>query len=273
MLQLYTTPASAATATYCIRSPLTIPTIMTADVRRRCRGSDRYRLRTTAASAVVIVAAVIAAVSVAAARATTFEGGETATEPADDTVYMTQEVAAWNATAAAAGDYEYDDYDSTTADALQMPSGRYSPKPETTVAPRVDASTVVPAATITVQVPAATVTEEPVTNTTAATTTTAAITAADAKAVYSTTTSVVRPSTSVTTVVTATDATTFPTATTESGALMKIASPLGYGVTNVTTVATTPPPTTPNSSAPLVQCWRWTAALLLSLALVTTVVS
>lgn len=248
---------------------------MTAGVRRRSHGSDHYRLKTTSttATSAVVIVAVVAAVAVAAARATiTFESGETATEPPDDTVYMIEEVAAWNATAAAAGDYDYD-YDSSTADALQMPRGHYSSIPDKTVAPRVDASTVAPAATITVLMPAATVTEVPVTNATTTTATTAATAVSDTTAVYSTTTTVVRPSTSETTVVTATDAATFRTAATESGVSIQIASPLGYGVTNVTTVITTPAPATPNSSAPLLLCRRWTATLMLSLVFVATVAS
>lgn len=45
----------------------------------------------------------------------TFEGGETATAPADDTVYLTEEVATLNATARDAGDYVvYDDYNTAT---------------------------------------------------------------------------------------------------------------------------------------------------------------
>ncbi|KAL5244190.1 hypothetical protein ACI65C_011600 [Semiaphis heraclei] len=201
---------------------------------------------------------------------------------------MIEEVAAWNATAAAAGDYSYEDYDSTTADALQMPGGRYSPKPEKTFAPPVDVSIMVPTATITIQMPATTATTEvPVTNTTTTTTSTAATTtttATDTKPVYYTTTSrvfqpstststVVQPSTSVTTIITATDVATFPTATTESRVLMQIASPLGYGVTNVTTVVATPAPTTPSSSVPLLRCWQWTATLLLSLAFVANFAS
>lgn len=275
---------------------------MTADMRHRCRRSDDYRLKTTSTTATFTV--VIFATVIAAARATTFEGGETATIPPDETVYMIEEVAAWNATAAAAGDYTYEDYDSTTADALQIPGGRYSPKPKKTFTPPVDVSIVVPTATITIQMPAATTTTEvPVTNTTTITTTTtstttttntAAITtttAADTKTIYSTTSTVVQPSTStvdqpststvvqpftsVTTVITATDVATFPTATTESGVLMQIASPLGYGVTNnVTTAVTTPAPTmTPSSSVPLLRCWRWTATLLLSLAFVANFAS
>jgi len=232
---------------------------MTADARRHCgdRESDCRRPKTTSTTrttatctAVVVIAAVVAAVAVTATRATTFEGGETATVPPDDTVYMTEEVAAWNATAAANGDYVYDDYDSSTADALQMPPGNhhYSPKPVKPVTP-VDASTAVPAATITVQIHSAAVTEVPVTNVSSSAAVTEFLVTNTTAAVDSTTT----------------------TATTESGVLMQIASPPGYEATTAIVAATAPTPTTPNSSAPLLHCRRWTAILLLSLALIATV--
>lgn len=209
---------------------------MTIDARHYCRGSDHHHHRRVTA-AVIAVVAVIAAV----ARATTFEGGETATEPADDTVYQIEEVAALNSTAAAAGDYAYDDYDSSTADAAPF-DGHYPAKD----VPRVATSTAVPAATIIVQMPV---------------TTTATITniiAANTTAAVDSTTTFVTTTTSNTTSTT--------TSTTESNPPIQIASPLGYGVIAAAITTTPPSPLmSPNHSSPLQQC-QWTPVFM-SLAL------
>lgn len=59
-------------------------------------------------------AAATVAVDAITARPMTFEGGETATATADDTMYLIDEAVAWNSTAVAAGDYAYAEYDSST---------------------------------------------------------------------------------------------------------------------------------------------------------------
>ncbi|VVC43502.1 Hypothetical protein CINCED_3A009364 [Cinara cedri] len=204
----------------------------------------------------------------------TFEGGETATAPPDDTVYLTEEVATLNATARDAGDYAYDDeYDSATdrTDVKPVAGGRthLSVKPskppvkpidvtaadEATDAAPTAVITAVPASTV-AAIPTADVSEVPTADVSEVPT------AVVSEASPVTITDSVRPN--------QTDALTAVETTTESGILMQMAIP---PTTSTAAVTATTTPMSDTSSPGTASSARstWSQLFVACLAVTTAV--